>query len=214
MLRAVYLVRHGETDWNASGRWQGHTDVALNANGRAQALRVAEALRELAVAGVVASDLARAHETGRIVAEELTVPLVYVDEALRERSFGCFEGLTRSECELRYAEAWALWLAERRPPPGGEDQATLAKRVTRAIVTAAERVATDSAGAVIVSHAAAIRAFVGAQTGGPLPPPVANGEVWRATWDGQAFAIEGKWNPTAAQGPRELTKSRTPPVVQ
>jgi len=200
MLRVLYLVRHGETDWNAAGRWQGQTDVALNATGRTQAAQVAEALRGLTIAGVVASDLGRASETGRIVAQAIGVPLAYVDSALRERSFGCFEGLTRQECEQRHPESWRAWLAERRPPPGGEDQAVLAQRVTAAVVNAAERVAAEAAAVVVVSHAAAIRAFIAAVTG-TLPPPVANAEVRRATWDGRAFTILSGWSPLLRSEP-------------
>lgn len=208
MHRLLYLVRHGETDWNACGRWQGHTDVGLNSRGRAQALRAAEAMRGVAIAGIVSSDLARARETALIVAEALSLPLLYVDVALRERSFGCFEGLTREECEQQYPEAWGRWLAERRPPPGGEDQATLAKRVTTALVHVAQHVACDGTAALVVSHAAAIRAFVATVTG-ILPPPVANGEVWRASWDGRAFVVHGRWNPPAID---EAHHAATPAV--
>lgn len=188
MLRTVYLVRHGETDWNAHGRWQGQTDVLLNARGRSQSLEVAQALRGLPIAGIVASDLARARETALIVADALGMTLAYVDAALRERSFGCFEGLTRLECEQRHAKAWRLWLAERIPPPGAEDQIALAERVTGAVVKVAEQIARDTEAAVIVSHSGAIRAFVRAATGS-MPPPVANGEVCPITWDGHKFAI-------------------------
>ena len=211
MLRVLYLVRHGETDWNAAGRWQGQTDVGLNATGRTQAIQVADALRGRTIAGVVASDLGRASETARIVADAIGVPLVYLDSALRERSFGCFEGLTRQECEQRHPESWRAWLAERRPPPGGEDQAALALRVTGAVVKAAEHVAGEAAAVVVVSHAAAIRAFVAAATG-TLPPPVANAEVRRVTWDGRAFTILGGWSPLpdAARGSGPSRAARTP----
>ena len=64
--RLIFLIRHGETDWNAEGRWQGHTDVPLNQKGRTQALRVADALRKAGLGGVVSSDLSRARETAQI----------------------------------------------------------------------------------------------------------------------------------------------------
>jgi len=192
--RLIYLARHGETDWNAARRWQGQTDVALNAAGRAQALAIAGALRGVAVAGIVASDLARASETARAVAEALGVPLAYVDPALRERSFGCFEGLTREECEERHAEAWRLWVTERRPPPDAEDTARVAARMTTALAEVAERVAHEGAAAIVVAHGGAIRAFVHAATG-TLPPPVANGEVCHIRWDGRDFAVLGRSQP-------------------
>src|SRR5260370_5970180 len=95
--RLLYVVRHGETDWNAAHRWQGQTDVPLNANGRSQARAVAAALRA-PLSGVVASDLSRAAETARIVAPELGIAGSYFDSALRPRSFGCLARLTRDSC--------------------------------------------------------------------------------------------------------------------
>ena len=71
--RLVFLTRHGETDWNIEGRWQGHTDVPLNDNGRTQAVAVAEALQSAGLCGVVASDLSRARETAQIVGAALGI---------------------------------------------------------------------------------------------------------------------------------------------
>ena len=93
--RILYLTRHGETDWNAEGRWQGHTDVPLNSTGEAQARAMADALRGTGIGAVVSSDLRRACDTARIVAGILGVDVAYVDADLRERAFGLFEGLTR-----------------------------------------------------------------------------------------------------------------------
>jgi broad specificity phosphatase PhoE len=136
MPRLLYVARHGETDWNAQMRWQGHTDVPLNDTGRAQARALAQSLRSLPssgpLAGVVASDLSRAHETASIVAAELGLAVAYVDPGLRERAFGVFEGLTREECETLHAEAWGAWLESKRPPRGGEAHEVLTARVVSA----------------------------------------------------------------------------------
>jgi broad specificity phosphatase PhoE len=180
--RMLYVVRHGETDWNAAQRWQGHTDIPLNANGRAQALAVGHALRTAGLSGAVASDLSRAHETAQIIALELGIAVAYVDAALRERSFGCFEGLTREECERIHPDAWRAWLAERRPPVGAETRDALTARVVAALGRTAERVAREDAPALVVTHGGALRAIVAAATG-ELPAPVKNGAVWRVTWD-------------------------------
>ena len=91
--RIIYLSRHGETDWNAEGRWQGHTDKPLNDNGRGQARALAESLRRTGLAGVVSSDLLRARETAEIVAAALGLTIDYFDPDLRERTIGVFEGL-------------------------------------------------------------------------------------------------------------------------
>jgi probable phosphoglycerate mutase len=190
MPRLLYVARHGETDWNAQVRWQGHTDVPLNETGRAQARALAQTLRSSGpLAGVVASDLSRAHETARIVADELGLAVAYVDPGLRERAFGVFEGLTREECETLHAEAWGAWLESKRPPQGGEAHEALTARVVAAVCRVAERVATEGAPALIVTHGAALRALVTATTG-EVPPPVKNGAVWRIVWHGRIAAAE------------------------
>jgi probable phosphoglycerate mutase len=180
--RLIYLVRHGETDWNAAGRWQGHTDIPLNATGRVQADAVAEALSGAGLAGVVASDLSRARETANIIAARLSIGVAYLDADLRERTFGCFEGLTRMECERLHAEAWRAWLAERRAPPGGEAPETLTARVVAGVARAAEQVARSDAPALIVTHGGSMRAILTAATG-EVPGPIKNGAVWRVEWD-------------------------------
>jgi probable phosphoglycerate mutase len=181
MPRVLYLARHGETDWNAVGRWQGHTDVPLNETGRLQARELAAALGAHGVVGAVSSDLSRARETAAIVAQALGVTLAYTDHELRERSFGIFEGLTREECTAQHPEAWRAWLEERRVPAGGETQEALTTRVVAAVARVALQVATDESPALVVTHGGALRALVHAVTG-EIPPLVKNGEVWRVTW--------------------------------
>jgi probable phosphoglycerate mutase len=188
MRRVLYVARHGETDWNAQVRWQGHTDVPLNETGRAQARALALALRGAGLVGVVASDLSRAHETARIVAVQLGVSVAYVDPELRERAFGVFEGLTREECESLHPEAWGAWLESKRPPQGGEPHEALAARIVAAVERVAVRVATEGAPALIVTHGAALRALVAAATG-TVPPPVANGAVWRVVWESGVMVV-------------------------
>jgi probable phosphoglycerate mutase len=138
----IYLARHGETDWNAAGRWQGHTDVPLNVTGVAQALALARRLHALGVsiASVVASDLTRARATAETVARSLDLELAYTDPDLRERRFGVFEGLTRAEVLERYPAEWAVYAADpRTAPPGGEPQEALVARVRAALLRVAER---------------------------------------------------------------------------
>jgi len=184
MRRLVYVARHGETDWNAVNRWQGHTDIPLNDNGRAQARALAQRLRDVRLAGVVASDLSRAQETARIVATELAIPLAYVDGGLRERSFGVFEGLTREECETHHGEAWRAWLEHKTMPQGGEALDALTQRVVAAVGRSAERVATDDAPVLVVTHGGSLRSLVASVTG-ELPPMVKNGDVWVLAWEGR-----------------------------
>ena len=94
--RSFYFLRHGQTDWNAEGRFQGHTDIALNELGLSQARHAAQALAACPIDIIVASPLIRALKTAAIVAERLDKPL-FVDSALKERHFGAFEGLIVDE---------------------------------------------------------------------------------------------------------------------
>jgi broad specificity phosphatase PhoE len=189
MSRTLYVARHGETDWNLAGRWQGHTDVPLNGTGRAQARALARAVGKVkaTLAGIVSSDLARASETARIAGAELGVAVAYADRDLRERSFGIFEGLTRDECQRLHADAWRAWVEEREVPGNAETAQVLTARVVAAVERAATRVARDDAAALVVTHGGALRALVTAVTG-EMPPPVQNGAVWRVEWDGRLVA--------------------------
>jgi len=115
-VTTLLLVRHGETDWNRDGRWQGHSDTHLNELGRQQAERLAEELDGADV--VYSSDLIRARETAEILARRLGAD-VRLDERLRERGFGAWEGKTRAEIEAEFADAHARWAAGEGP--GADD---------------------------------------------------------------------------------------------
>jgi broad specificity phosphatase PhoE len=95
-VTTLLLVRHGETDWNAVGRLQGHTDRPLSDYGREQARRLADELAEEEFEAIYASDLARARETAEIVGVQLQLPVV-LDPDLREKDWGNWEGLTSTE---------------------------------------------------------------------------------------------------------------------
>jgi broad specificity phosphatase PhoE len=108
-VTTLLLARHGETDWNRDGRWQGLSDTRLNDLGREQAEALAAELDD-AVDVVYSSDLARARETAEIVAARLGLE-VRLDPRLRERGFGAWEGLTTAEIENRFAESHRRWRA-------------------------------------------------------------------------------------------------------
>jgi probable phosphoglycerate mutase len=171
----LYLARHGETDWNAVGRLQGQTDIPLNDVGRAQARALADRLRTMGLAGVLSSDLSRARSTAEIVCGELGVPLVGIDPAFRERSFGVFEGLTHHECRERHPVEWARFADARVAPPGAESLDAVAARM---IEGALRVVARGGGPALIVSHGRAIRELVQAVRGTPADP-VPNAAVYR-----------------------------------
>jgi broad specificity phosphatase PhoE len=184
---SIFLARHGETEWNRIGRWQGRTDIPLSEVGRAQASVLADRLRGRGITEIYASDLSRARETAEIVAAALGVTRVSLDPRLRERGFGCFEGLTREECAERHAEAWARYLADRRDsPPDAEPQDQVVARFVAAVTSVAE--VTDRDGHVlVVSHGAAIRTFIHAVTG-TAPAPLANTAVFLVGYEAGKFA--------------------------
>jgi broad specificity phosphatase PhoE len=95
-VTTLLLVRHGETDWNADGRLQGHTDRPLSDFGRRQARQLAEELAGDELEAIYSSDLARARETAEVVGERLGLP-VELDPELREKDWGNWEGLTAVE---------------------------------------------------------------------------------------------------------------------
>jgi len=107
-VTTLILVRHGETDWNAEHRWQGHSDTRLNAAGREQARRLAEELER--VDAVYSSDLARARETAEILAVRIGLE-VRLDPRLRERGFGAWEGLTTDEIASSFPDEQRRWRA-------------------------------------------------------------------------------------------------------
>ena len=129
----LLLVRHGETDWNATHRWQGFTGPPLNALGVRQAYELVEKLDGTDLAAIYGSDNARAVQTAEIVAEFFGLA-VRQDARLREVNFGEWEGLTREEINERYAGAFREWDAcKLAAPTGGETDLEMAERVIEAL---------------------------------------------------------------------------------
>lgn len=152
----MLAARHGRTAWNLAGRLQGHADPDLDAEGRAQAERLAVELAGLPVGRVVASDLRRARHTARPVARALGLALI-VDPRLREVDVGAWEGLTPAEIAEAFPAEHAAWRSgEGVAVGGGESVREAGARVAGAIV---EHAADLGAGQtlVVVSHGTALR---------------------------------------------------------
>jgi broad specificity phosphatase PhoE len=200
--RQLLLVRHGQSEWNALGRWQGQADPDLSALGREQAGDAARRLAGMEFAAVISSDLRRARATADILAGALGLP-VGVDPDLREIDVGDWQGLTRAEIEAGWPGALADWSAGRsESPPGGESRAHL---VDRARVALARAAAAASPGdrLLVVSHGALIRHLD--RVLGLEPEPVANlgGRWYRA--DGAGSLEPGP--PVALADPEDRTLS-------
>jgi probable phosphoglycerate mutase len=182
----VYVARHGETAWNRAGRWQGHTDVELNDAGRLQAQALARTLTGRGISRAHSSDLVRARETAEIVAQLLGLGPVSFDDGLRERGFGCFEGLTREECKEQFPEVWAGYRGlDSDPPPGGEHPDAVAQRMREATLRLASALPPGGV-SLAVSHGSAIRLLVRSITGQD-PGPLENGAIFELHVLGGAF---------------------------
>jgi probable phosphoglycerate mutase len=156
-VTTLLLARHGETDWNREGRFQGHADPPLNDLGRAQARELADRLERERLGAIYASPLRRAYETAEIVgsAHGLAVRSV---SALREVDVGSWSGLTRPEIESRFPAGYRRWLDYGHGWDDGETYAELAERVVPALLAIAAR---DGAAPVLaVTHGGPIRAAV------------------------------------------------------
>ncbi|SHF19167.1 phosphoglycerate mutase [Desulfofundulus australicus DSM 11792] len=160
----IYLVRHGETVWNAEFRFQGHSDVALSPRGVEQARALSRRLSEEEFCAFYSSDLQRAINTARIIAEPHGLPVESL-EALREINFGFWEGLTMEEIQARYPRELEKWWHSplHTRIPGGETLAEVVERVILAVRGILEKHPCGQV--VVVCHGGTIRALVGSVLG-------------------------------------------------
>lgn len=157
--QTVILWRHGQTTFNNTGKFQGHTDTELDDHGHAQVRRSAQAIASARPVRIVTSDLRRARQTAAALAE-----LVHVepesDSRLRETAYGKWEGLTRSEVERRWPEELKNWTGgDDEPTHGGESRRASATRVSLAIKEFIESTAGGTL--VVVGHGGSLRGAVG-----------------------------------------------------
>lgn len=181
MIR-VYLVRHGETLWNAEGRHQGEMDSALSALGRSQATLLARALAPVPLAAVYSSPLTRAWDTALVIAAPHRLSVVPVAE-LREISLGAWEGLTEREITQRFGDVVAR--RRRDPigvvPPGGESLAQVQARALRAMQEIL--VGRDDATIAVVAHGAVNKMILLSALDAPLS------SYWRIRQDNAGISI-------------------------
>jgi len=127
----IYLVRHGETDWNKNLRFQGQTDILLNETGIQQAIKVREFLKNKKLNYIFSSDLSRAIQTAEIIADNHNLKLIKY-QGLREMNFGEWEGMTYTEIKENYPELVNKWFEDPSSvnPPGGESLQDFQDRVS------------------------------------------------------------------------------------
>lgn len=126
-MTRILVARHGQSEWNALGRWQGQADPPLSDLGRRQASAAATQLATVEV--IVSSPLQRAHETAEILAATLGIGSIHVDEDLRERAVGEWSGLTNDEIE----QGWPGYLEQGHRPPGYEPDDVFVPRALGAL---------------------------------------------------------------------------------
>jgi broad specificity phosphatase PhoE len=165
----LWLLRHGQTDWNVTGRWQGQTSEApgLNDMGRAQAISVREHLTGVRFTAIYCSDLLRARQTAKLISESLNLN-ISLEPRLREMNLGAWEGMLSDDIEARYPRE----LAERAHdplharPPHGEAPSDVKKRVIAAVMDIAKKYPDESV--LIVSHGIALAVIICHAQGIPM----------------------------------------------
>ena len=170
------LIRHGLTDWNVSGRLQGWMDIPLNHTGQKQARRLAKRLTAQQFSRIYSSDLCRAMQTAEIILaasdHKNQQPEIIQCPALREISFGAWEGLTYQEIFEQYPQAAKTWQSEIASfaPPGGESLDQLVKRVTNFFVRLKEEYSstTDHTRVLLVAHGGSLQVLLCLALGIPV----------------------------------------------
>ncbi len=201
-LTRLVVLRHGETAWNVDTRIQGQLDIGLNATGLRQADQLGRALAGESFDAIYASDLARAWATAEGVARRQDPPRRPLPEPrLRERAFGCFEGLTFAEIELRMPAEARLWRTRDpsfAPEGGGESLLDFRQRVVGVV---SELAARHAGGQIaLVAHGGVMDILYRAATGQELQSPrtwyLGNAAINRLLWTPQGLTLVG-WGDTA-----------------
>jgi broad specificity phosphatase PhoE len=178
----IYIVRHGETEWNAQGRIQGHTDISMSDKGRQQAQAVAQRLAQVSFDVAYSSDMSRTSETAQIILGESGVPL-HTTPQLREYNKGVFEGLTLHEYARKYPDLYQASLLNDLDfaPIGGETIRQSTARMAQFVDDLNGRHLEDTV--LVVGHGGSLRSFIVALLS---LPPEAN---WRFAMDNCALSI-------------------------
>ena len=191
----LWLVRHGETDWNRELRFQGHLDAPLNALGMRQAQRLGLHLAGRGPRPLLASDLLRTRQTADPLAGQWQTPAL-PEMLWREQAFGVIEGLTLQEVHERHPEIVQGWRSHDPDfaPEGGESRRQFHTRVMKAVQTLVERCqAQDWQSPLVVSHGGVLDMIYRSATGqpltGPRECPIPNAGLNHVRTDGVRFEI-------------------------
>jgi alpha-ribazole phosphatase/probable phosphoglycerate mutase len=204
-VNRLFLVRHGITEANHLGVYQGQADVPLSAKGRLQIAALRERLRDERFAVCYTSALSRARVSAEILLEEHFCPLRETSD-LNELSYGEWEGLTRAQVQERFPDAWAYFVEDPavRAAPGGEGRPQLQARAGRVLDEIADQF--ENASILIASHGGTLREIIGRYLNLPAE------EIWKLRLDNASLSIVDVYagggvlalfNDTAHLGPRK-----------
>ena len=189
-LTRLILLRHGETQWNVEGRYQGQFDSPLTDAGLGQARALAARFVGQTFAALYSSDSGRARQTAEIISSQ-TRHAVQLHVGLRERNLGEFQGHTRAEVKTRWPEEYCRFRSGEADyaPPGGESNRSLTARITAALAEIAASHSRETI--VVVTHGGLLSAFFRHVLELPLDAPRRFARV-NASWN--CFTVEdGKW---------------------
>ncbi|MCU0624809.1 MAG: histidine phosphatase family protein [Gemmatimonadaceae bacterium] len=199
----LIVVRHGQTEWNAAGRIQGHLNSRLDADGRAQAEALAVRLVGEPLAAIYTSDLGRTLETAAPTASSRMMDIV-TDPRLRERHLGVFQGLTFAEAERQFPDMFVRYKARDLHVhfEHGESLVVLRERVAEVLTEIADRHAGEAV--LVVTHGGVLDQIYRLATGMALDAPrtftVDNASINRLVWDGARLRLT-HWDDTPHEGP-------------
>lgn len=173
------LWRHGQTDWNIENRFQGHSDIPLNATGIVQARRAAPLLMGLHPRKIISSDLQRARQTAQALADIAKLP-IEIDAGLRETNGGKWEGKTGAQNRAEDYERFVTWLDGNDEPAGetGERRSEIANRAVSAI----DRALGDFETLIVVTHGGTARTVIGKMLELPMNKWSVIGGLSNASW--------------------------------
>lgn len=175
----LYLVRHGETDWNLAHRIQGSTDIPLNDTGRRQAEKAGMLLARKRWDAILSSPLSRAYETASIIAAATGLSAPTTVGELVERNYGEAEGLTDAEIEARFPGE--------TPVPGREPRSAVVERVLPALMAIAEEHPDQAV--IVVGHGGVIRSVLGAVDPEGRHGMISNGSIHSFRYEDGSFRL-------------------------
>lgn len=185
----LLLVRHGLSEWNLVGRWQGWADIPLAAAGEEQVRLSRPAVAELGLTAIVHSGMLRTERTAELMAEGLDLPPAEAEPGLKEYDVGEWCGLTRPEIEQRWPGGLEAWFEGHLPAtPGGESRDAFAGRLLDAL----HRVALTHPGGTVlcVTHGGSVGTLQRVLSeDGERGPRIANlsGRWVSVDWEGERF---------------------------